>query len=297
MLPWVLCGILAAAVAALCIKIYMLHRSMEEIRAELAEWLQTDTNTLVSVSSRDRYIRLLAADLNRQLKLLRRQRRKYLNGDRELKDAVTNISHDLRTPLTAICGYLDLLESEEKSEKATRYILAIEDRAQALKQLTEELLRYSVILSAQEPMQMEALCVNDVLEESLASFYADLTKRGITPEIDVTDTKIIRVLNKTALLRIFGNILNNTVKYSDGDLRVVLLETGEVVFSNTARHLNDVQVGKLFNRFFSVETARNSTGLGLAISKTLAEQMRGSITAQYKEDVLYIRIEFPETAA
>lgn len=294
LLPWVLFGVLSVIVFLLCVKIYLLKAGMAEIRAELADRLKTDTNTLISVSSNDRQLRLLADDLNRQLRLLRRQRRQYLNGDRELKDAVTNISHDLRTPLTAIFGYLDLLETEEKSENAARYTEAIQNRAEVLKQLTEELFRYSLILSAQKPMELAPFCVNDLLEESLASFYAALTKRGITPQINMTEKKIIRAMNKTALLRVFGNILNNAVTYSDGDLKVELLETGEIIFSNTARNLNAVQVGKLFNRFFSVETARNGAGLGLAISKTLVEQMHGTITAQYHDDVLRICLGFPD---
>ena len=296
LLPWALCGVLSAIVIILGVKIYILQASMSEIRIELADWLKTDTNTLISVSSNDRHVRLLVSDLNKQLRLLRRQRRQYLNGDRELKDAVTNISHDLRKPLTAICGYLELIETEEKSENVTRYVTAIQNRAEVLKQLTEELFRYSIIMSVQEPMQLEPLCVNGILEESIASFYAALTKRGITPQINITEKRVMRNLNKTALLRVFSNILNNTLKYSDGDLKVELLETGEIYFSNTARYLNDVQVGKLFNRFFSVETARNSTGLGLAISKTLVEQMQGTITAQYKDSILRICLSFPETA-
>lgn len=296
LLPWVLCGVLSAISFILCMKIHMLKVSMAEIRAQLADRLKTDTNTLISISSSDRQIRLLATDLNRQLRQLRRQRRQYLDGDKELKDAVTNISHDLRTPLTAICGYLDLLEQEEKSEKVTRYVMAIQNRAEVLKQLTEELFRYSIIISVQEPMQLEPLCVNDILEQSLVSFYATLTKSGITPQIDITEKKIIRTLNRTAFLRVLSNILNNAVKYSDGDLHVVLSETGEITFSNTAQNLNDVQVGKLFNRFFSVETARNSTGLGLAIAKTLVEQMRGTITAQYHDSVLSICLDFPQPA-
>ena len=296
LLPWVLCGVLSAVSFILCMKIHMLKVSMAEIRAQLADWLKTDTNTLISISSSDRQLRLLAADLNRQLRQLRRQRRQYLDGDKELKDAVTNISHDLRTPLTAICGYLDLLEAEEKSEKVTRCFMAIQNRAEVLKQLTEELFRYSIIMSVQEPMQLEPLCVNDILEQSLVSFYAALTKSDITPQIDITKKKIIRTLNRTAFLRVLSNILNNAVKYSDGDLNVVLSETGEITFSNTAQNLNDVQVGKLFNRFFSVETARNSTGLGLAIAKTLVEQMRGTITAQYHDGVLSVYLDFPQTA-
>ena len=288
LLPWVLCGVLAVLAAVLFGKLYLLRTGMDQLREQLSDWMETETNTLLSVSSNDRHLRKLASDLNRQLRELRKMRRRYLDGDRELGEAVTNISHDLRTPLTAVFGYLDLLEREQRSENAARYLLAVRDRAEALKQLTEELFRYSVILSAQEPMELAELCVNGVLEESLAAFYAALTQRGIVPEIIIPEQKIIRTGNKTALLRVFGNILSNAVKYSDGDLRVELKESGEAFFSNTARGLGEAEVGKLFHRFFSVETARNSTGLGLAIAKTLTEQMGGEIGAAYEEDVLSI---------
>mgnify|MGYP002516450682 FL=1 len=293
MFPWILCGILLISVFVLTAKMILLKRSMDEICAELKEHLSDDTNTLISISSNDAHVKKLAAEINAQLRLLRKQRRQYLNGDRELKDAITNISHDLRTPLTAILGYLDLLETEEKSEKVTGYVTAVQNRAEVLKQLLEELFRYSIIVSVHEPMQLAPICVNHALEESLVSFYAALTKRGITPQIEIAEKRIIRTLNRTALLRVFSNILNNAIKYSDGDLKVELLETGKIIFSNTAQNLNDVQIGKLFNRFFSVETARNSTGLGLAIAKTLVEQMRGTITAQYHDGILSICIDFP----
>ena len=102
LLPWVLCSVLSIIVLILCLKVYMLKAGMAEIRAELADCLETDTNTLISISSNDQQLRLLAADLNKQLRMLRKQRRQYLNGDRELKDAITNVSHDLRTHITAI---------------------------------------------------------------------------------------------------------------------------------------------------------------------------------------------------
>lgn len=291
-LPWFLCGILSVIIIALCVKIYLLKKSMIEICSELEEHLFTDTNTLISISSGDRHIRYLAAKLNKQLRLLRQQRQRYLNGDLELKEAITNISHDLRTPLTSICGYLDLIEQQEKSEDIERYLGYIENRVQALKQLTEELFRYSIIISTAEDMAFETVNINGVLEESLAAFYAALTKRGITPTVHMPEKKILRCLNKAALSRIFSNILNNALKYSNGDLDISLLDNGEIVFTNTATELNEVQVGKLFDRFFSVEAARNSTGLGLAISKTLVEQMNGTITAQYKDSKLSICIAF-----
>lgn len=294
LLPWLLCGALAVLAALLLAKLWLLRTDMAQLREQLSDWMDTETNTLLSASSGDRQFRALAADLNRQLRELRRLRRRYQNGDRELKDAVTNISHDLRTPLTAIYGYLDLLEREEKSENAARYLLAIQDRAEALRLLTEELFRYSVILSAQEPLELSQLCLGGILEESLASFYAALTRRGIVPEIVIPEEKIIRTGNRPALLRVFGNILGNAVKYSGGDLRVELRQSGEVIFSNTARGLSEAQVGKLFHRFFTVETARNSTGLGLAIAKTLMERMEGEIGARYEGEVLSIWVRLPE---
>lgn len=287
----IIIGILLLIIFVLLAKVYFLRKSAQEISEAFRDRLTADTNTLIDISTRDPYMRKLAADINGQLQLLRQQRHKYLSGDRELKEAVTNISHDLRTPLTAICGYLDLLEREEKSEDITRYLSLIENRVDAMKQLTEELFRYSVILSTEE-MAMETVHINGVLEESIAAFYGALTNRGIQPEIHITENRIDRQLNREALGRVFSNILNNALKYSDGDLEIFLHDDGEIIYSNTASRLNEVQVGKLFDRFFTVEAARNSNGLGLAISKTLIEQMGGSISAELVNKKLIIHIQF-----
>ena len=283
--------ILVIVIFALLTKIYLMHKAALEIIEAFEDRLASDTNTLIDISSRDPFLCRLAASINVQLRLLRRQRHKYLSGDRELKEAVTNISHDLRTPLTAICGYLDLLKKEEASENTARYLSLIENRVDAMKQLTEELFRYSVILSAGE-LAIEAVHVNGVLEESIAAFYGALTQRGIQPQIHMSGMRIEKPLNRDALARVFSNILNNALKYSDGDLKITLHDSGEIVFSNTASGLNGIQVGKLFDRFFTVEAARNSNGLGLAISKALVEQMGGTITAHYEKCVLSIKIAF-----
>lgn len=288
----IIIGILLLIIFVLLAKVYFLRKSAQEIADAFRGRLTADTNTLIDISTRDPYMRKLAADINTQLRLLRKERHRYQQGDMELKEAVTNISHDLRTPLTAINGYLDLLEREEKSETVQRYLSQIQNRTEVLKNLTEELFRYSVVISSVTDMQVEQVNLNGVLEESIASFYVALTERGITPTINIPEKRIIRNLNKTAMLRVFSNLLNNAIKYSDGDLAISLLESGEVIFTNTATGLNEIQVGKLFDRFFSVEAARNSTGLGLAISKALVEQMNGTISAQYKDNRLSIHITF-----
>lgn len=284
-------SVLMIVIFVLILKLHLMRKSIIEIMEAFQDRLAADTNTLIDVSSRDPYVCQLAAAINDQLRLLRRQRHKYLHGDRELKEAVTNISHDLRTPLTTICGYMDLLQKEEKNENVIRYLSLIENRVESMKQLTEELFRYSVILSAGE-MAMETVYVNGVLEESIAAFYGALTSRNIRPQISITDKRIEKQLYRDALSRVLGNILNNALKYSNGDLQIALQDDGTIIISNTASKLNDVQVGRLFDRFFTVEAARNSSGLGLAIAKNLVEQMGGSIAASYHNGVLSITVCF-----
>lgn len=290
----VLIGILILIIFLLILKVYLLRKSIREIEKEFSYRIKTDTNTLIDVSSHDRQIKKLAESINTQLRELRKERHHFQQGDFELKEAVTNISHDLRTPLTAICGYLDLLESEEKSEAVKRYLDIIKNRTAILKQLTEELFRYSVFVSVSNNTSYESVVLNSVLEESTLGFYADLKSHMITPEISIPDKKIKRNLNKNALSRIFGNIISNAIKYSDGDLKITLHKSGEIVFSNSASKLDEIQVGKLFDRFYTVDTAKKSTGLGLSIAKALTEQMNGSITACFNNGTISIRLIFPE---
>lgn len=292
MLPWLLCAALAAAVLILCVRLWLLHRAMDELRAQLPELLGEDTNVLLGISSRDKHARALAAALNRELRELRRLRWKYMSGDRELKEAVTNISHDLRTPLTAICGYLELLEREEKSEAAARYLEYIGERAEAMRRLTEELFCYSVILAPESAPELERGDLRAVLEKSLAGAYPKLMERGIAPEVDMPDAPVYCMMNEAAASRVFGNVLSNAVKYSSGDLAVRLTADGEAEFANTALGLDDVQVGRLFERFFTVEAARGSTGLGLSIARTLMEQMGGSVSARLSGGKLVLRLSF-----
>ena len=284
--------VLALCVLTLLIYQLILRSSIREVAEELEEKLRTDTNTLISISVGSGSVQLLASRINAQLQALRKERLKLQTGNDELTTAVTNISHDLRTPLTAICGYLDLLEQEPQSEKSGRYLAVIRERTDAMRSLTEELFRYSVITATADELDMQAVRLNDILEQSLAGFYGALSARGITPEIRMPEAAVIRELDAAALRRIFDNILSNTVKYSGGDLAVSLLPNGAVTFSNSAPSLSRVQAERLFDRFYTVETARNSTGLGLSIAKLLTEKMGGTITAEYESGHLQICIAF-----
>ena len=287
----IIIGILLPVIFVLAAKVWFLRKSAQEIAEAFRDRLAEDTNTLIDISTRDPYMRKLTADINVQLRMLRKERHRYQQGDLELKEAVTNISHDLRTPLTAINGYLDLLECEEQSENVRRYLSQIKNRTEALKNLTEELFRYSVVTSSQD-LKPEPMDVVRALEESLLSFYGVMQEKGIQPEIELPEKAVFRELDAAAVSRIFSNIIGNALKYSDGDLSVTMDETGCVSVSNTAGNLDAVTVGRLFDRFYTVEASRNSTGLGLSIAKHLTERMGGSIQADYHHGRLYIIIRF-----
>lgn len=302
-----LCSFLLILSLFLTLKLFLLHKSIREISEELNAIQGVHTNALVTISSGDRHIRRLAAQLNRQLSRLRSRQLKYENGDRELKEAITNISHDLRTPLTAMSGYLELLQKElsgggvtengqalptSSAEKSARYLAILQNRLDTMKQLTEELFRYSIVLFVQEE-KLEKLSLNRILEDSLMASWSNLEQRGITPVICIPQTPVIRLLDSSSLSRIFAYILSNAVKYSDGDLQVTLTEAGAITFSNHAAALTPVTVKKLFDRFYTVESSNASTGLGLSIARLLTERMGGSIDAAYEEGELHITVQFP----
>ncbi len=280
-------------IAVLICKILAMKKSAREIEEQFRERVEQCSNSTIRISSMDRDMRSLAMGINETMQMMLFAYHKYNEGDAEMKAAVTNIAHDIRTPLTSICGYLSLMDRLEKSPEMERYLDIVEDRALFMKKLTEELFDYSVIFSSDEVAPMEPAFINRILEDTIMNYYAALTEKGITPIVNITENKIERMVNIPHLERVFSNLISNALKYSDGDLVITLADDGTITFSNEAKGLTNVQLEKLFNRFFTVQTARNSTGLGLSIAKKYVEEMGGVIEAGYADNRLSINIDLP----
>ena len=274
------------------VKLIVMKRSLSHVTEQFKEITSTDTNTVISVNSRDKDIRRLADELNKVLVDVRKAYLRYNEGDMEMKMSITNISHDLRTPLTAILGRLELIRDSKKSEEVEEALEIIENRARYMKDLTEELFEYSVILSSDEEPVKEEVMLNMLLEDSLLNHYGALTSAGIEPEVDICEEKIIRKVNKQQIDRVFSNLMSNAIKYSKGDLKITLTSDGKVIFANKAPDLTPVEVEKLFNRFYTVQTARNSTGLGLAIARKFVTENGGSVDAVLIDGVLNFILSF-----
>lgn len=276
----------------LSLKLYLMKKAAREIAGEYEKRMWLDTNTLIGISSQDKDMKRLANDINRTLKEVRQAYHRYREGDREMKMAVTNISHDLRTPLTAICGYLSFIKKLDKSEELERYFDIIEDRALYMKKLTEELFEYSVIISSETTVEKEEVWMNRLLEDCIMEHYAVLVEKGITLEADITEEKIVHRVNSTQIERVFSNLISNALKYSDGDLKISMTDKGVITFVNKAKALDKLHTERLFDRFYTVESARNSTGLGLSIARKFVEENGGNIIAEYDNDILSITIVF-----
>lgn len=286
--------VLCIALLFLCflgMKLFIIKIAIKEIREGMKTILESDTNNLLSVSTNDKDIKKLANDLNVELKDLRKQRLDYQNGNEELKNTITNISHDLRTPLTVISGYVDLLQEEELTEKQSKYVKVINNKTNELTNLTEELFEFSKSINTEKNNREEINCVNDVLEETIASYYNMFKENNIVPNINICTKKIYKKIDKNVLIRIFENLISNIIRYSDSDCNVVLQESGKLIFSNKASRLDVTTVKRIFDRYYTVENAKKNSGIGLSITKSLVELYDGSIVAKYKDGSLFIEIE------
>ena len=287
----IICIILFIICLALLVKIFFMKKSIKEIKQSVKSILKTDTNNLITISSSDKDIESLTNELNGELKDLRKQRLLYENGNQELKKLITNISHDMRTPLTAISGYIDLIKESENLEKQRDYLKIVENKTNELTQLTEQLFDFSKTMDIGTNINKEKCLINELLEETLANNYVVLKNNDITPKVEITKNKIYRNVDRNSMIRVFENILSNIVKYSNGNFKVILDDNGKITFSNKAKTLDATTAQKIFDRYYTVENAKKSTGLGLSIAKQLVELNGGSINAKYIKGNLIIEIE------
>ncbi len=275
----------------LILKIIIMKNEINNIGKSISNIINTDTNNLITISTNDSELKKLANVLNKSLKELRNLELEYKNGNQELKSSITNISHDLRTPLTAIRGYLDLMDNN-LTEKQIKYLKIIDSKVNDLTELTEQLFDFSKSIDIQNEIKKENICINDILEDSIASFYSLFKEHSITPNIDICKGKVIRLLNENMLKRIFENIISNAIKYSDRDFKVKMFDDGTIEFSNTTDKLDQVSLEKIFDRYYTVRNAKKSNGIGLSIAKQLVDLSDGKITAIYKDNTLTIKLNF-----
>lgn len=272
--------------------IISINISIKEIEDNLDIILNNDTNKLITISTNNKRLNKLAANLNTNLRKIRKLEISYKNGNKELQESITNISHDLRTPLTAIKGYIDLIKKEKSKKKIVEYLKIIENKTEDLVILTEQLYDYSKSLDLKDNLKKEKVCINDILEDTILSYYALIKKKNLTPEINITTKRIYRKIDKNIAIRILENIISNTIKYTDEDIKIALLDNGKIIIKNKSHALDNTTVNKMFDRYYTIESGSNTSGIGLSIAKQLVNINGGKITAKYSQGYLIVELEF-----
>ena len=286
---YIIVAILLFICIALILKLYFMKKSIKEISASLEEILNLKSNNILTISSSDNDLKLLASKINKELKSLSKQRLQYENANQILKRNITNISHDIRTPLTAINGYIGMLRDNDNI-KNDKYIKIIQEKTNDLINLSNQLFIFSMSIDNDLKLNKKKYCINEILEEVLASYYDIFKEKNIVPKIEITKEKIYRNIDKNSIIRVIENILSNVIKYSEGDFKVTLDKDGKITFSNKSKALDTTTVQKIFGRYFTVENAKNSAGIGLSIAKELIELNNGKISAKYIRGYLIIDI-------
>ncbi len=292
----IVCGILLIIIIVLIIKVVLLRRAFDEIEKDVKERSSGEFSTPITLTTADRMARHAAVVLNEELKTLHDERCRYEAANSEINNAVTNISHDLRTPLTAINSYLDLIDGETDPDTRYMYLDRIRNRTDVMVGLTDELFKYSVSNVRKSAPREDAPVVCDiknVTAECMLSFYEAFKKRGITPKISLPEKSVMAKVTPSDADRILENIISNGLKYAETDFNVVLDDQGTVTFTNYAKSLTQLDVQRLFDRFYTVKNSAVSTGLGLSIARKLISENGGTITASLSDDnMLSIKVVF-----
>lgn len=290
---WILVGIILLFVA----RLFYLKREVRHVTEQLRMYNEKESNTKVDVSLVDRDMEELAYEINRFIDRHMFENREKIRFQTEMRQLIANMSHDLRTPLTSILGYMQLMEREIIDPKQKEYVSIARKRAKRLEQLLNEFFELSMMESSDYEMQMETVNLRNITVDVLMNFYDRFQSKGMEPDLQMTDKDLWIKADPAALTRIIENLLSNSLKYASGEIIIRLEEKADVtqlIVTNDAPHLNASDVQHFFDRFYTADKSRTgqNTGLGLAIVKTLMKKLGGDIRAELEQGKLSVVCEW-----
>ncbi|WDV48081.1 HAMP domain-containing sensor histidine kinase [Clostridiaceae bacterium M8S5] len=280
-------------------RFFLVYRNIEEITKDFKEITEDiETNRKLTLAYPDKKLEKLLISLNEHLTKTQLQRIRYIKREEEIKKDIENISHDLRTPLTSIRGYIELINDENTTQdEIDEYVSVIERKAVVLQNLIEAFYDLSRLEVNDYKMNLEVIDINKELRELLLVFYNDFEKKNISVDIKISSQKSMVKLDKTAIQRVFNNLIQNAIKYSQTSFKVES-DIGNkniiITFINDIQDINEDEAKLLFKRFYMKNSSRNnqSSGLGLTITKLLVENMGGNIEVKVEQREIVFKLSF-----
>ncbi len=290
-----LVGILCVLLIILIAYIAYFQLQIRNISKQLDKRLIENTRQPISLELINSDLNQLTANINKCLKAEETLRLNGIREEKKFRELIADISHDLRTPLTAIKGYQQLLDMEELSKDQQKKLRIARKHAEELEQLIERFFEYSYLLNAEPEQNMVRINLTKLVTECLIASITTLEDKHLAIRFDEDTPPIFITADEEMVTRIIQNLIRNCIQHSSGDI-TVSLTSGDYVhisFKNPVKDSQEIDVNRLFDRFYTGDKARSrSTGLGLAIVRLLAEQMGGSVNAELEGNVLEIRVTF-----
>lgn len=273
----------------------LLKKSLKKLNRDLDKKLITESNVLLTTDVSDKDLCKLIKTINNTLKEYTSLKNEYENKNSNLRKMMTNISHDLRTPLTSALGYIDILLKTSSNPKDIKNLKIIEERLKRLSELINSFFEFSKIISNDEEIKVNKVNLVNVLENSISNHYEDFSNDKRVINLNVSKPKINILSNEMMLRRIFDNLIRNSYKHSKGNLDIKVETDNKVIITFTNELLyKNLDTERIFVEFYTVDIARTkgNTGLGLAIVKEFVKELGGTITASKKKNKLIMTITF-----
>ena len=295
---YIIIGILAGIIILQSIIIWKYQRQVKDICRQLAFLMKHDSNILIHREFGLGGIGMLSDRLNDLLELRRKEKQYYQEKETLIADTYTNLSHDIRTPLTSLDGYFQLMEACENVEEQRRYLNIIHERIHSLNEMLEELFMFTKLKNESYRLELTSCCINRILKETVFSYYDDWVRREIQPDIQITEEQLYIDGNKQGLSRIIQNVIKNGLDHGEKKIRIVLKrEQNRAVLriSNQVIASEKIDIEHVFDRFYKADAARSktSTGLGLSIAREFVRRMNGEIGAKIEENEFIVEMSFP----
>ncbi len=293
----ILTVILAVSVAVLIAVLVKIRAQLRDINEQLDFLCEKDTNMLLLTDTNMADIGRLKERINRFLEQWHRQREAAAKKEQMISDTYTNLSHDIRTPLTSLDGYFQLLKDETDKSAQEHYIDIIQERITSLKDMLEELFMFTKLKNDSFKLELSNCCVSRLLKQTVFSYYEEWKKQGIEPSLDICEDTIFITANAQALRRMLQNVIKNALVHGQNSICIQMKQKNKMVHilvSNDVKNPDDIDVDKVFERFYKADEARSisSSGLGLSIAKELVERMGGSIEARLEGKRFVVEIQF-----
>ena len=304
----ILTAVLAIIVIIMAAVLLKIRAQLRDINDQLDFLYENDTNMLIGTDTNLIYLGQFKQRVNRFVEQWHKKRAEAAKKEQMISDTYTNLSHDIRTPLTSLVGYFQLLKDEKDEKLQAHYIGIIQERIASLKDILEELFMFTKLKNDTFNLEMDKCCVSRLLKQTVFSYYDEWKMRGIEPVVDICDEQIFILANTQALKRVFQNVIKNGLVHGKSDIEIKLytIDSGKnagsdrenkvvnIVVSNTIDDPENIDTSQVFERFYKADEARSvtSSGLGLSIAKELVERMGGKINAQIEDNRFCINISY-----